>query len=58
MLYDFLFVEAESGEEFFVECATKEEAWGIATENFGEGNLRYRGRFTVEEAEVWGLDTY
>lgn len=57
-MWDFLFEDRETGEEFFVECDSKREAFQIAWENFGEGNVEYKGRFTVEEAEMWGLDTY
>ena len=59
MDYDFLFRDEETGEEFFVECATKDEAWAIVEDNFGSTeNFRYCGRYSVEEAEMWGLDTY
>lgn len=57
-MWDFLFEDRETGEEFFVECKSAREAWQIAWENFGEGNVEFKGRYTVEEAEAWGLDTY
>lgn len=63
MLFDFMFevVGEDSdicGEQFFVECETKPEAWAIAHDNFPEEELHYCGRYTVEEAEWIGLDTY
>ena len=58
-MWDFLFIDNESGEEFFVECDTLEEAWGILDENFGDvSTIEYEDRYTVEEAEWLGLDTY
>ena len=57
-MWDILFEDRETGEEFFVECKSAREAWQIAWENFGEGNVEFKGRYTVEEAEAWGLDTY
>jgi hypothetical protein len=57
-MWDYWFVDNESGEEFFVECATKEEAWAIATESFNEINLELLRVITPAEAEFWGLDTY
>jgi hypothetical protein len=58
-MWDFMFIDNESGEEFFVECDTLEEAWGILDENFGDvSTIEYEDRYTVEEAEWLGLDTY
>lgn len=58
-MFDYLFIDNESGEEFFVECDTKEEAWEIVRENFGvENDIEYLGKYTVEEAEILGYDTY
>lgn len=58
-MFDYLFIDNESGEEFFVECDSLAEAWAIVRENFGDdADVEYEGRFTVEEAEILGLDTY
>ena len=39
-MWDFWFFNNESGEEFFVECATEDEAWEIVEENdLNDGNL-------------------
>jgi len=56
---DFMFIDNESGEEFFVECSSLEEAWQILDENFGDvAMIEYEGLYTVAEAEWIGLDTY
>lgn len=56
---DFMFIDNDSGEEFFVECFSLSEAWEIAIENFGEdADLAFIDEYTVEEAEEIGLDTY
>lgn len=56
---DFMFIDNESGEEFFVECHSLAEAWRILNENFGDvATIEFEGRFTVMEAEMIGLDTY
>jgi len=58
-MWDFMFVDTESGEEFFVECDNLFEAWKIVHDNFGSNaNVRYIRRYTVEQAEMMGLDTY
>lgn len=62
-MYDYLFeiVSEDSdccGEEFFVECDTEAEAWQIAEANFPNEELRYWGKYSIEEAEMMGLDTY
>ena len=58
-MWDFMFIDNDSGEEFFVECDTLAEAWEILDENFGDvSTIEYEGRYTVEEAEAIGLDTY
>lgn len=46
------------GEQFFVECDTFEEACRIAMDNFDDEELHYIGKYTPEEAEWLGLDTY
>lgn len=58
-MFDYLFIDNESGEEFFVECSSLGEAWEIAIENFGEdADLAFIDEYTVEEAEILGYDTY
>lgn len=46
------------GEEFFVQASTLEEADEIIALNFEGEDYCFHGRFTDEEAEVMGLDTY
>jgi len=57
---DFLFVDAETSEEFLVEVENtmnaRKEAIEIARENF-ENPILIR-RVSVEEAEQMGIDTY
>ena len=57
---DFLFLDNESGEQFFVECEGLDEAWEIARDNWGEktDDLEYLGEYSVEEAEILGYDTF
>lgn len=58
-MWDYLFIDNESGEQFFVECETEDEAWEIIDENFGDtATIELCGRYTVQEAEWIGLDTY
>ena len=62
-MWDFMFeVVGEyselCGEQFFVECDTKAEALEIAADNFPDEELHYCGRYSPEEAECLGLDTY
>lgn len=60
-MFDFLFeiIDGDNeGEQFFVECNTLREAWEIADENFPNDPLRCFGKYTIEEAEILGLDTY
>ena len=58
-MYDFLFIDEEVGEEFFVECDTLAEAWETVYVNFGQNSdVYYLGKYTVEEAEILGYDTY
>ena len=62
-MYDFLFevIGEDSnicGEQFFVECNTLASAREIAKENFPYEELSYCGKYSVEEAEILGLDTY
>ena len=46
------------GEQFFVECESLADAWEIANGNFPDVTLEYYGPYSVEEAEMLGLDTY
>ena len=57
---DYLFLDNESGEQFFVECESLDEAWEIARDNWGEetDDLEYLGEYSVEEAEILGYDTF
>jgi hypothetical protein len=57
---DYLFIDNESGEQFFVECESLAEAWEIARDEWGEetDGLEYLGKYTVEEAEILGYDTF
>lgn len=57
-MWDFRFIDNDSGEEFFVECESQREAWQIVWREFGEdADIEYEGRYTVAEAEMIGLDT-
>ena len=56
MIYDYLFYDTETGEEFFVECETKEEAITTARTYFERPFLR--GIFSPEDADILGYDTY
>lgn len=55
---DFLFIDNESGEEFFVECHTLDEAWAIVWENFGDADVECLGEYETWEADILGYDTY
>lgn len=58
-MWDFLFENKESGEEFFVECENLKKAFVILEmSGFERKEVKYRGRVTIEEAEIMGLDTY
>ena len=58
-MYDFLFIDNVSGEEFFVECDTLSDAWDIVNREFGpENECEYLGRYNPAVAEVLGYDTY
>lgn len=46
------------GEQFFVQCDTREEADEILSQYFWEEEIKCLGKFTDEEAEMMGLDTY
>ena len=58
-MLDYWFFNNESGEEFFVECNTEDEAWEIVEENdLNDGNLEIVQVITPAEADMIGLDTY
>ena len=56
---DYLFIDNDSGEQFFVECFSEREAWSIIKENFDDAaSIEYIDEYSVEEAEILGYDTY
>ena len=67
-MYDFLFEVVSEyselcGEQFFVECNTVAEAWQTVAEIFGidiiiNEEIKCVGKYTPEEAEILGYDTY
>ena len=62
-MWDYLFevVDENSeffGETFFVECNNLHTAWEIATDTFCGEELDYLGKYSRDEAEMMGLDTY
>ena len=46
------------GEQFFVQCDTRTEADEILSQCFWGEKVKYLGKYTDEEAEMMGLDTY
>lgn len=56
MIYDYLFYDRDTSEEFFVECETKEEAIATAKIYFEKPILM--DTFSPEEADILGYDTY
>ena len=59
IMWDFMFEVIETGEQFFVECRTLNEAKVILEmSGFEEEEIKYCRRYTVAEAEEMGLDTY
>ncbi len=63
MMWNFLFeITTEGsdceGEQFFVQAKGLTEAEEIIDMWFEDENYCYHGRFTDEEAEAMGLDTY
>ena len=53
---DFLFYDRQTGEEFFVETTSPEEAQKIAHQYFE--NPRLIDVYSVAEADILGYDTY
>lgn len=56
MIYDYLFKDMETGEDFFVETDSKEEALRVANTYFEEPRLLMI--CTPEDADILGYDTY
>ena len=56
-MWNYLFIDYQSGEEFFVQEKTVADAQAVAIENFGN-EIQYLGRLTDEDAEWLGYDTY
>lgn len=58
-MWDFMFKVIETGEEFFVECNNLGEAEVILEmSGFEKDEIKFCGKYTAEEAEMMGLDTY
>ena len=56
---DYLFIDNESGEQFFVECESFKEAQEILADNdFAWEEVDFLGEYEVWEAEILGYDTY
>ena len=58
-MYDYLFFDNDTGDQFFVECDSLSEAWATVVENFGEeNNILYCGIYSQGQAERMGYDTF
>ena len=62
-MYDFWFEFTENsdceGEQFLVECDTREKAYEILTRyDISRKEVKFLDRLSVEEGEWMGLDTY
>lgn len=58
-MWDFMYEFIESGERFFVECDNMGEAKIILDEyNIKPKEIKFIGKYSVEEAEILGYDTY
>ena len=58
-MWDFLFEDVETGEQFFVETTSLSQAEvTLQMSGFEEGQYEFLGKYTVEEAEILGYDTY
>lgn len=55
-LHEYLFTDNDTGEDFFVEETSLENAWEIAKEFFADPS--FITEVSYEEAEAMGLDTY
>jgi hypothetical protein len=58
-IWDFLFEDCATGEQFFVECENMKRAAEILAE-YGilPETIKFLGVCTVEEADILGYDTY
>lgn len=58
-MWDFLFEIIETGENIFVECEYLEKAKVILEmSGFRADEVEYCGKYSVEEAEIMGFDTF
>ena len=57
-IVDFLYEDTETGEQYFVECATREEAVEILKRHGLYDTAEFVDVYTVEDAEILGYDTY
>lgn len=58
-MWDFLFEDVETGEQFFVETTSLAEAKVILEmSGFEKNQYEYLDKYTIEEAEMMGFDTY
>ena len=58
-IWDFMFEDCYTGEQFFVECENIQRAAEILAE-YGilPETINFIGKYTVEEADILGYDTY
>ena len=58
-MWDFLFETIDSGEWFFIECEYFEKAMVILEmSGFKSNEVEYHGKYSIQEAEMMGFDTY
>lgn len=58
-MFDIMYEIIETGERFFVECENLGEANEIlANYDFKPNEIKLIGKYSVEEAEILGYDTY
>lgn len=58
-MWDFLFEDVETGEQFFVETTNLSQAEVILQmSGFEKEQYEFLGKYTVEEADILGYDTY
>lgn len=58
MIKHYMFMDYETGEEFFVEAESKIEAKEKLKYWFNPYTCKYRGEFTPEESEYYPYDVY